>query len=87
MATRSRVLAVSSARPHWPTTHRTSPSLSSSYKLWLNLQFNLECEWISGERRSPKPEKQRVKIVGQVCSQFCIVYDFTHLSQEICSEI
>lgn len=87
MVTRSQVLVVSSARLRWPTTRRTSPSLSSWYKLWVNIQIDLEREGVIGERKSSKVVKQHVKSLGRVCSQFCIVYDFMRLSQEICSEI
>lgn len=77
MVTRSRVLAVSSARLRLPTTRRTSPSLLSWYKLCVSLQFNLVLEGFMGERKPPGVKNQRVKSLGQVCSQFCIVYDFT----------
>lgn len=88
MATRSQVLAVNSVRLRWPTTRRTSPSLSSWYKLWVNLQFNLEYEGIIGERKLPKAKEIRAcEEPGPICSQFCSVHDFMHLPQEICSEM
>lgn len=64
MVTRSQVLAVSSARLRWPTTHKTSPSLSSWYKLWLVYNLVWTMDGMIGGRKLPKVEKQGLKSLG-----------------------